>query len=219
MLSLYYLFLWNPYKNTSRLSGEAKSTTALFSNFTSNSNFESPESITSAAALHVQTSTVPNLLNSSTVFISAASLIGNLARGVKDNSMRMIATPKTLSYKQKRSSEKLVAFDDSKLKTSFSPFFLKPAKFTSKKKELLIRPNKVFESSVINNDYKINGAKKKKINAKSIKKEDQADTKISLQSLGSLDNVSPTIKTQYEMYKPFYLEDPFTTYAKGIAKI
>merc|ERR1712083_507546 len=113
------------------------------------------------------------------------SLIGNLARGAKDNSMRMIATPKTLSFKQKRSSEKLVAFDDSKLK---------PSKFSSKKKELLIRPNKVFESSVINNDYKINGAKKKKINAKSIKKEDQADMKISLQSLGSLDNVSPTIK-------------------------
>ena len=218
MLSLYYLFLWNPYKNTSKLSGEAKSTTALFSNFTSNSNFESPESITSAA-LHVQTSTVSNLLNSSTLFISAASLIGNLARGVKDNSMNINATPKTLSYKQKRSSEKLVTFDDSKLKTSFSPFFLKPAKFSSKKKELLIRPNKVFESSIINNDYKINGAKKKKINAKSIKKEDQADMKISLQSLGSLDNVSPTIKTQYEMYKPFYLEDPFTTYAKGIAKI
>lgn len=221
MLSLYYLFLWNPYKNTSKFSGEAKSTTALFSNFTSNSNFESPESITSAA-LHVQTSTVSNLLNSSTVFISAASLIGNLARGVKDNSMRMMVTPKTLSYKQKRSSEKLVTFDDSKLKTPFSPFFLKPAKFSSKKKELLIRPNKVFESSVINlynNDYKINGAKKKKFDTKSIRKEDQADTKISLQSLDSLDNVSPTIRTQYEMYKPFYLEDPFTTYAKGIEKI
>ena len=218
MLSLYYLFLWNPYKNTSKLSGEAKSTTALFSNFTSNANFESPESITSAA-LHVQTPTVSNLLNSSTLFISAASLIGNLARGVKDNSMNINATPKTLSYKQKRSSEKLVTFDDSKLKTSFSPFFLKPAKFSSKKKELLIRPNKVFESSVINNDYKINGAKKKKFDTKSKRKEDQADMKISLQSLGSLDNVSPTIKTQYEMYKPFYLEDPFTTYAKGIAKI
>ena len=123
------------------MSGEAKSTTALFSNFTSNSNFESPESITSAA-LHVQTSTASNLLNSSTLFISAASLIGNLARGVKDNSMNINATPKTLSYKQKRSSEKLVTFDDSKLKTSFSPFFLKPAKFSSEKKELLIRANK-----------------------------------------------------------------------------
>ena len=133
--------------------------------------------------------------------------------------MNLNATPKTLSYKQKRSSEKLVAFDDSKLKTSFSPFFLKPAKFSSKKKELLIRPNKVFESSVINNDYKINGAKKKKFDTKSKRKEDQADMKISLQSLGSLDNVSPTIETQYEMYKPFYLEDPFTTYAKGIAKL
>ena len=53
VLSLYYLFLWNPYKK----SDDLKTTTETITNF--DSTLQSPEPV--ASALSVQTSTLSTL--------------------------------------------------------------------------------------------------------------------------------------------------------------
>ena len=207
VLSLYYLFLWNPYKGLDRNS----LTTA--SNSTNDSNFDSAEQPVTEALI-LQTPTVTPLLNSTAVFFSTVPvlipLIGSIANGMKGNSD--LVTPKASRYKQKRSSEKVLNFED-KLKTSFSPFFLSD-KSNPKTKLLIKRDNVLLDSSLLKSEYKRSG-EQEVVNNK-IVEDDKKGLKQRLRTLG-LENVRT--ESPYEMYKvinqPFYLEDPFTTYAKG----
>ena len=108
---------------------------------TNNSNFHSSEPVTEA--LIIQTPTVTPLLNSTAVLLSTVPvlipLIGSIANGLKGNSN--LVTPKVSRYKQKRSSDKVLNYED-KLKTSFSPFFL-PEK-SHPKTELLMNRDNIF---------------------------------------------------------------------------
>ena len=66
--------------------------------------------------------TVTTLLNSTALLLSSASLLK--ATGTKSmNANFESVTPKTLSYKQKRSSERVSNFEET-LKTSFQPFYI-----------------------------------------------------------------------------------------------
>ena len=184
-------------------------------NSTHNLSFDSSEPV--SEALLVQTSTVTPLLNSTAVLFSAIPslipLIASISNGKKGNSN--LVTPKASRYKQKRSSENVLNFED-KLITSYSPFFL--AKKSNPKTELLMKKgNVLLDSSVLKSEYKRSG--EQEIVKDILVGGDKKGVNKRLQTLG-LENVRT--ESPYEMYKvinpPFYLEDPFTTYAKGSFK-
>ena len=210
---MYYLFLWNPYKGVSKHLTEKTLTTA--SNYTNNLSFDSSEPV--SEALLVQTSTVTPLLNSTAVLFSAIPslipLIASISNGKKGNSN--LVTPKASRYKQKRSSENVLNFED-KLITSYSPFFL-PKKSNPKTELLMKKGNVLLDSSVLKSEYKRSG--EQEIVKDILVGGDKKGVNKRLQTLG-LENVRT--ESPYEMYKvinpPFYLEDPFTTYAKGSFK-
>ena len=187
------MFLWNPYKN----SEETKTPTE--------------EPIVSALNLH--TTTLPTLLNTTAVLISptiySVSIIGTVASGVNNNSN--VGQPKALAYKQKRSSEKVVNSQD-KPKTSFSPFFL-PAMSNSNSEPLLKR-NVILDRPVRNSVYKRSGSKVIQTSV-----DDQKGVRRRIRTLGLGDVKTETPFGKYKVIdQPFYLEDPFTTYAKGISR-
>jgi len=206
VLSLYYLFLWNPYKGI-----PTTASTAAF-NSTNNSNFHSSEPVTEA--LIRQTPTVTPLLNSTAVLLSTVPvlipLIGSIANGLKGNSN--LVTPKVSRYKQKRSSDKVLNYED-KVKTSFSPFFL-PEKSHLKTELLMNKDNIFLESSLLKSEYKRSG--EQEIGKNKFVGDDRQGVKERLRTLG-FENVRT--ESPYETHKvinqPFYLEDPFTTYAKA----
>ena len=205
---MYYLFLWNPYKGLDN-KHLAEKTLTTASNSTNDSNFDSSEPVTEALLL--QTPTVNPLLNSTAVLFS--TVIGSIANGINGNSD--LVTPKASRYKQKRSSEKVLNFEE-KLKTSFSPFVL-PDK-GNPKTELLMNRREVFlDSSVLKSEHKRSG--EQEIAKNTLVGVDKKGVNKRLRTLG-LKNVRT--ESPYEMYKvinpPFYLEDPFTTYAKGSFK-
>ena len=205
VLSLYYLFLWNPYKGLEHHKHLEEKTLTTASNSTHELNFSSSEPV--PQALLVQTPTVTPLLNSTAVIFSTVLIpvLGSIANGINGNSD--LVTPKASRYKQKRSSEKVLNFED---KTSFSPFFL--ADKSNPKTELLMKRG--MDSSVLKSEYKRSG--EQKIFKNIIVGDDNKGVHKRLRTLG-LENVRT--ESPYEMYNvinpPFYLEDPFTTYAKG----
>lgn len=204
VLSLYYLFLWNPYKGVGR--GGKSSTVS--DNFTMISTSDLSELITSP--------TVTTLLNSTAVLISSAALHGTSAGTRNMSALIHSVTPKTLSYKQKRSSERVSDFEE-KLKTSFKPFYI-PNKLSSKEDILTKNNNIIFVESFSNGKEK--RIKQPKILSRNVVGGDKNSMKRKLRTL-DLNNVKPK-SPSFEMYnlinpQPFYLEDPFTTYAKGIS--
>ena len=188
------MFLWNPYKKSDDLKTTTETTTNL------DSTLQSPEPV--ASALSVQTSTLSTLLNTSAVLISAASILGTIASGVNDNSM-----PKVSAYKQKRSSEKGVEYHGNP-KHPFSPFFL-PTIYDSDSstKRKIVFDTPIKESVNENSGTKLiqNGVKEQKRPRRKIKTSSFVDEKTKAPN--------NKYKTHGERFR---LEDPFTTYVKGI---
>ena len=196
-MSLYYLFLWNPYKGV----GKGSKSSTISDNSTVISTTDLSELLTSP--------TVTTLLNSTAVLLSTALL---KASGTKSmNADFESVTPKTLSYKQKRSSERVSNFEE-KLKTSFKPFYI-PNRILSS--EELRKNNLIFVNSISNGDEE--RIIQPNILSHNIFGDDRKGIKRNLRTL-DLENVKA--KSTFEKYnlvnpQPFYLEDPFTTYAKG----
>ena len=199
VLSLYYLFLWNPYKGVQ--SGKS-STTA------DNSTIISPSDLSDL----ITSPTVTTLLNSTAVLISSAALLGTAGTRNVNDSFDSV-TPKTLKYKQKRSSERVSNFEE-RLKTSFSPFYI-PSKLISSKDMLTKKNGVISMEPVLQGEHK--GIGQSNILTHNIVGGDRKNIK---RKLRTLDLETVKSKSPYEMYnlvnpQPFYLEDPFTTYAKG----
>ena len=132
--NVYYLFLWNPYKGV----GKGSKSSTISDNNTVISTTELSELLTSP--------TVTTLLNSTAVLLSTALL---KASGTKSMNVDFESvTPKSVSYKQKRSSERVSNFEE-KLKTSFKPFYI-PNRIRSS--EELKKNNLIFVSSISNGD-------------------------------------------------------------------
>ena len=156
--------------------------------------------------------TVTTLLNSTALLLSSASLLK--AGGTKSmNANFESVTPKTLSYKQKRSSERVSNFEET-LKTSFQPFYIQNR--ISNSEDVLTNKNDVVfvKSTSKGDEERILQPNSLSHNAFGV------DTKSMKRKLRTFDLENVKAKSQFEKYnlvnpQPFYLEDPFTTYAKG----
>ena len=200
VLSLYYLFLWNPYGNE-----KAKNApTALASTSARNSNHQLLEPMNSAANL--QAPTVSTLLNATAVIISTTkSLMGRATN--RPHQMTNLSTPKALAYKQKGNRERLAIIPVKKSNSVAYPF---QAKSHSNSKTLT-NAQKLDPNPTQSNVYKRIGS--------NIMQNSVDDKNVAKRRVSTLDIRDINTESAFGIHKikgkPFYLEDPFTTYAKG----